>query len=103
LSLDEAIILKTIYDKYLQDEHYKFQYTDDYDRNTNRFSNRVVELDELPRTDLRTPANVAIYLEHLDKLGLAAVLQYKNPEAIITAGAQTGSRSFARYQLSAFG
>jgi Abortive infection alpha len=107
LSLDEAIILKIIYEKYLLDDHYKYQFTDDYDQSTARFGNRKVELDELPRDDLRNPNNLSIYLEHLDKLGLAAVLQFKNPEAIfgIVAGArlQTGSRSFARYQLTAFG
>jgi Abortive infection alpha len=52
LSVDEAIILKIIYEKYLQNDHYKFQCTDDYDAKTNRFSNRKVELDELPLNDL---------------------------------------------------
>jgi Abortive infection alpha len=103
LSVDEAIILKIIYEKYLQNDHYKFQCTDDYDAKTNRFSNRKVELDELPLNDLRSPKNVAIYMEHLDKLGLASVLQYKNAEPIFTSGAQSGSRTFARYQLTAFG
>jgi hypothetical protein len=107
LSLDEAIILKIIYEKCLQDDHYKYQYTDDYDRAVNRFINRKVEIDELPRTNLRNPDNLPIFLEHLDKLGLAAVLQYQNPEPIfgIEQGArvQTGSRTFARYQLTAFG
>jgi hypothetical protein len=101
--VDEAIILKIIYEKYLQNDHYKFQCTDDYDAKTNRFSNRKVELDELPLNDLRSPKNVAIYMEHLDKLGLASVLQYKNAEPIFTSGAQSGSRTFARYQLTAFG
>jgi hypothetical protein len=103
LSLDEAIILKIIYEKYLQDDHYKYQYTDDWDARTARFSNRKVELDELPRNDLRSPNNLAIYIEHLDKLGLAAVLQSKNQEGLFTAGVQSGTRVFARYQLTAFG
>jgi Abortive infection alpha len=103
LSLDEAIILKIIYEKYLQDDHYKYQYTDDWDAGTARFSNRKVELDELPRNDLRSPSNLAIYIEHLEKLGLAAVLQFKNQEGLFTAGAQSGTRVFARYQLTAFG
>ena len=103
LSADEAIILKTIYERYLQNDHYNFQFTDDYDRTTNRFSNRKVELDELPLSGLLSPKNVAIYMEHLDKLGLAAVLQFKNAEPLFAAGAQSGSRTFARYQLTAFG
>ncbi|MET4219925.1 hypothetical protein ABIB00_005149 [Bradyrhizobium sp. LB14.3] len=103
LSIDEAVILRVIYEKLLQNDHYGFQFTDDYDRHTNRFSNRAVELDELPREGLTTPENVAIYVEHLDKLGLAAVLQFKNAEPIFSGGAQTGSRTFARYQLTAFG
>jgi hypothetical protein len=103
LSMDEAIILKTIYEKYLKDDHYKYQFTDDYDSKTNRFSNRKVEFDELPRSELRTPDNVSIYMEHLDKLGLASVLQFRNPESLFSSGAQSGSRTFARYQLTAFG
>jgi hypothetical protein len=103
LSLDEAIILKTIYEKYLQNDHYKYQYTDDWDPMTARFSNRKLELDELPRNELRSPNNVPIYIEHLDKLGLASVLQYKNQEALVTAGVQSGTRGIARYQLTAFG
>jgi hypothetical protein len=42
-------------------------------------------------------------MEHLDKLGLASVLPFKNAEPLYTAGAQSGSRTFARYQLTAFG
>jgi hypothetical protein len=103
LSLDEAIILKIIYEKFLQNSHYKFQFTDDYDRTTNRFFNRKIELDELPLIDLRSPKAVTIYMEHLDKLGLAAVLQFQNSQAIFTEGAQSGSRTYARYQLTAFG
>ncbi|MGY4431171.1 hypothetical protein ACVWWO_003648 [Bradyrhizobium sp. F1.13.1] len=103
LSVDEGVILRVIYEKLLQNDHCKFQFTDDYDRDTNRFFNRTVELDELPREGLITPENVAIYVEHLDKLGLAAVLQFKNAEPIFSGGAQIGSRTFARYQLTAFG
>jgi Abortive infection alpha len=103
LSLDEAIILKTICEKYLQNDHYKYQYTDDWDPMTARFSNRKLELDELPRNELRSPNHAPIYIEHLDKLGLASVLQYKNQEALVTAGVQSGTRVFARYQLTAFG
>lgn len=103
LSMDEAVILNRIHEKVLKNEHYNYQFTDDYDRPTNRFSNRQIEADELPRDDLRTPASVPIYLEHLDKLGLASVLQFKNSQPILTAGVQTGSRSFARYQLTEFG
>lgn len=103
LSVDEAIILKTIHEKFLENSHYLFQYTDDYNRHTNRFSNRKLELDELPRNELKVPGALEIYMEHLDKLGLASVLQFKNPEPIESGGIQTGSRSFARYQLTAFG
>ncbi|WP_165405340.1 Abi-alpha family protein [Bradyrhizobium genosp. SA-3] len=104
LSKDEAVILRTIHDKLLNNDHYKFQFTDDYDGATNRFFNRKIEVDELPRHELRSPDNVHIYIEHLDKLGLASVLQFKNAEPLFAGGAaQTGSRTFARYQLTAFG
>jgi hypothetical protein len=103
LSMDEAIILKRIYEKFLQKGHYNYQYTDDYDRVTNRFYNRQIEIDELPRDDLRMPSNVLIYLEHLDKLGLASVLQFKNQQPISIGNMQTGTRVFARYQLTEFG
>ncbi|CAN7312782.1 DUF4393 domain-containing protein [Bradyrhizobium sp. LjRoot220] len=102
LSMDEAIILKSIYAKL--DDHYLYQYTLDYNRETNRFSNPKVELDELPRNELRNPNKIQIYMEHLEKLGLASIQQFKNQEPIGSPGAfQTGSRSFARYQLTAFG
>lgn len=103
LSIDEAIILKSVYDNYLQNSHYKFQFTDDYDRSVNRFHNRKIELDELPRDKLGSPNKVPVYMEHLDKLGLASILQYKNQEPLFGGGAQNGSRTFARYQLTEFG
>ena len=34
-------------------------------------------MDELTHNDLRSPKNAAIYAEHFDKLGLAAVLPFK--------------------------
>jgi len=103
LSLDEAVILKMIYEKFLQDDYYKFYFTQDYNRTTNRFSNRKIELDELPLDELRSPKAVMISMEHLDKLGLAGIPDFRQPEAIIVAGVQTGSRTYARYQLTAFG
>jgi hypothetical protein len=107
LSLDEAIILKIIYEKYKSNDHYKYQYTDDYDPRAARFFNRRVEIDEFPLNDLRNSESLSIYLEHLDKLGLASLLQFKNAEAIVEfkegQRMQTGSRAFARYQLTAFG
>ncbi|PDT68576.1 hypothetical protein CO683_15325 [Bradyrhizobium ottawaense] len=106
LSVDEAVILRSIYEKLRENDHYKFQFTDDYDPQTNRFFNRKVEIDELPREGLRSPEDVAIYIEHLDKLGLAAVLQFKNQEPLFAGGGgggQSGSRTYARYQLTAFG
>jgi len=102
LSLDEALILKAIYEKLQQGDYYEFQYTEDIDRTTNRFSNRKVEIDELPRTDLRSPDNVSVNMDHLDKLGLANIVPYRRPETNL--GSQTvGSRVFARYQLTDFG
>ncbi|MCA1510255.1 DUF4393 domain-containing protein [Bradyrhizobium sp. NBAIM01] len=103
LSVDEAVILRSIYEKLLNNGHYNFQCTDDYDPHSNRFFNRKVELDELPRDGLLAPENVAIYVEHLDKLGLVAAFQFKNQEPIFSGGRQSGSRTFARYQLTGFG
>lgn len=103
LSMDEAIILKRIYEKALKGEHYRYHFTQELDRTANRFHNSKIEVDELPRDNLRLPASVQIYMEHLDKLGLAQINQYKNQEATGTAGVQTGIRVFARYQLTEFG
>ncbi len=104
LSFDEAMILKLIYEKYLENDHYKYLYTDDYDHVYNKFSNRVVEVDALPRDGLRNAKHLMLYIEHLDKLGLASVLQYEQTEILRdAANFQIGTRTFARYQLTAFG
>ena len=103
LSQDEAIILKAIFGKSLQDDHYKFQFTNDFDRAANWFSDRKVELDELPHDGLRSPQNVSLYMEHLEKLGLAEFKLSKAQEPIFAAGVQTGNRAYARYQLTIFG
>jgi hypothetical protein len=104
LSVDEAVILKAIYQKHLSNEHYLYHGTQDLNRATNTFSNLKITIDDLPRDNLISASSVPIYMEHLDKLGLAAILHYKNQEPIFFSNnIQTGTRIFARYQLTAFG
>jgi Abortive infection alpha len=104
LSVDEATILKAIYLEFVKGQHFKYHFTDDLDRARNTFHNRKIEADDLPRSGLSNPGYVGIYIEHLDKLGIAAVLQYDQVEILKDASnLQTGTRTFARYQLTAFG
>ena len=103
LSTDEAIILKLIYDKYLEHDYYKLHFTEDLTRNL--LENRQIEVNELPSGDLATPEKISVYLEHLDKLGLMSIRGYKSPEAIRPPHSieQTGLRTFTHFELTEFG
>jgi hypothetical protein len=107
LSSDEAIILAA-----LDGIDYDFVYTLPLDRETNLFGPRRIEIDTLPRDDLLFPDNVPFYLEHLDQLGLAKILQqageplYGNTayvRGVPASVSQTGSRIRCKYTLTDFG
>ncbi|MBI5260249.1 MAG: DUF4393 domain-containing protein [Bradyrhizobium sp.] len=99
LSSDEAKILSA-----LKTGRYLHVYTRAFDHTKNLFVGPIkIELDELPKQDLSYPENVPIYMQHLDKLGLAGVFQEGNQEPLVEGGRQTGVRVRSLYRLTEFG
>jgi hypothetical protein len=98
LSADEAKIVVS-----LKARHYDYVYTRNYDANARLFHGSNVEVDDLPKTDLVFPNNVQLYMQHLDKLGLAGIFQEGNQEPLFTERTQTGVRVRSKYRLTEFG
>jgi hypothetical protein len=61
------------------------------------FDNRKIERDDLPRVGLLFPENVPFYMEHLDHLGLAKIVQQGHQEGLHNGGRQTGVRVRCKY------
>jgi hypothetical protein len=62
------------------------------------------EIDELSSTDgLVFPANVAMYRDHMQQLGLLHYSVERPMEPIRTGSVQTGGRNFLEYRLTEFG
>jgi Abortive infection alpha len=62
------------------------------------------EIDELSSTDgLVFPANVAMYRDHMQQLGLLRYSVERAMEPIIAGLVQTGGRNFLEYRLTEFG
>jgi hypothetical protein len=100
LSSDEAKILAVV-----KNSQFEYVYTQDYDQQANLFRGHHVEVDSLPREGLVFPENVAFYMQHLDKLGLAGIYQDGNQEPLFLPGTrnQIGVRVRSKYLLTAFG
>jgi hypothetical protein len=98
ISADEAILLKKLADgAFSQVAH------SEMDRARNLFKPSVIESDAIPRQGLMFPENARLYIEHLNQLGLVEFSVTKSPQATMTAGQQTGSRTFGEHQLSRWG
>jgi hypothetical protein len=101
LSTDEAKILAS-----LNGRMFSYVYTQTYNAKTTLFSvDRVIEVDELPRTGLAFPDNIGFYFDHLHRPGLAGIFQAGNQEALFgeIPGLQTGIRVMSQYRLTDFG
>jgi hypothetical protein len=99
LSSDEAQILSA-----LKIQQYDYVYTRTYNSTTNLFYGPpAFEVDALPRDQLVFPDNVPLYMQHLDKLGLAGIFQVGNQETLVDGGKQTGVRVRSTYRLTEFG
>lgn len=99
LSSDEAQILVA-----LKGQTFDHVYTRDYDNTKNLFYGPAkMEVDTLPRSKLRFPGNVSLYMEHLNNLGLAGIFQDGNQEALSDGGRQVGVRVRSKYRLTDFG
>jgi hypothetical protein len=98
ISADEAIVLRKLADgAFSQVAHAEI------DRVRNLFLAPVIESDAIPRDGLRFPDNARLYIEHLHQLGLVEFNVTRSPEATMTGGQQTGSRTFGEHQLSRWG
>jgi Abortive infection alpha len=94
LASDEAIILAT-----LDGTEYDFIFTRDL--NTKMlFDYRKIEKDDLQQSGLSFPENIPFYMEHLDHLGLAKIVQQGNQERLHNAGRRTGVRVRCKYILT---
>ncbi|MCR6635171.1 Abi-alpha family protein [Devosia sp.] len=104
LSTDEAILLQAFYARELSGAYLNFQWKMDFDQATNMFSNRVVEVDDLPRDLLVFPKNADFYMERLGVLGLAGVPQIGNQEPLAdTSNRQIGIRAKHHIRLTPSG
>jgi len=100
LSSDEAKILAE-----LKNSQFDYVYTQDFDQPANLFRGHHMEVDGLPREGLIFAENVAFYMQHLDKLGLAGIYQDGNQEPLFLPGTrnQIGVRVRSKYRLMPFG
>jgi hypothetical protein len=72
---------------------------------------RLIEIDDLPRDDLRFSGNVPLYMDHLYQLGLAGILQEGNQLPIMDdrpgtsppVRIQVGVRAHCQYRLTPWG
>ncbi len=98
ISADEAILLSKLADgAFSQVAHAEI------DRARNLFRPGVIESEGIPRDGLKFPDNARLYIEHLNQLGLVEFSTTRSPEATMTGGQQTGSRTFGEHQLSRWG
>ncbi len=98
LSSAEARILSA-----LKGQQYDHVHTRTYNQATNLFGAMTIEVDALPRDQLVFPDNVPLYMQHLDRLGLAGIFQVGNQEALFDGGKRTAVRVRSTYRLTEFG
>lgn len=100
LSPDEAKVLSL-----LTKGHYLRVAIADYDSQTNWFAPHKTEKEGFPLDQLSFPDNLDLYIEHLNHLGLAELIQVGNQEALFAHPnrPQSGVRITRSYKLTAFG
>ena len=98
LSRDEAWVLYRLKER-------PFNVTDhlDYNRASNRFSNRVIEYSELPKDELYQPQNIELYYSHLKSLNLVTWPVESEEYPRNAAGEQIGLRRHSKMMLTDFG
>ena len=97
LSRDEAWMLLK-----LRDRTFEIVDTLDFNRPTNRFSNRVIEKSSLPTSELHAASRAELNYSHLVSLSLVSWIVDRQ-EPIEIAGFQTGLRRFSTIRLTDFG
>ena len=104
LSTDEALLLRAFYMRELSGQYLNFQWKMDFSQAKNEFSNRVIEVDEIPKELLVFPENVEFYMERLGVLGLVGVLQLGNQEPLADgSNQQIGIRARHHIRLTPSG
>jgi hypothetical protein len=100
LSSDEAKILTLV-----SRSRYRWICLHHFNRHKQIYDDCTVELNELPLDAIMFPANVPIYMQHLDLLGLAWMPQIGHQEIIFApmTRLQTASRQTCEYQLKEWG
>lgn len=97
LTRDEALLLlKLDVDSFYQ------VYTQDLDRQENKFVNRKTESSTIPVDELFSPESMGIYYSHLESLSLVRWPMTKQ-DPIIVQGVQVGIRCFSEIHLTDFG
>lgn len=97
LTRDEALLLlKLDVDSFYQ------VYTQDLDRQENKFVNRKTESSTIPVDELFSPESMGIYYSHLESLSLVRWPVTKQ-DPIIVQGVQVGIRCFSEIHLTDFG
>jgi Abortive infection alpha len=97
LSRDEAWMLYR-----LRDHDFNVVDTLDFDRASNRFSNRIVKSSELPSQELYQPSQIELYFAHLNTLGLVE-WPVGDQIAIMEGGVQVGITRHSTMRLTEFG
>lgn len=86
-------------------------WTRDWDTERRLFGPSSIEIDDLPRDDLRFGENVPLYIDHLSQLGLAGIFQEGNQVPIMgprpgtspPIQMQVGVRAHCQYRLTPWG
>ena len=110
LSSDEAILLNAMWELWEREKRsFCQQFTQSYDRATNRFGGAEIEIDELPREGLSFPENIEFYGQHLYALGITAFYDSKNQQPLYEKDEnghnrfQTGVRVFKELRFTDVG
>jgi hypothetical protein len=98
LSRDEAWILYRLRDR-------SFSVADgmDYNRNDNKFYNRVIISSELPKDELYVPEMTEVMYSHLESLSLVTWPVEKQTPIFSAPGVQTGVQRESKMMLTEFG
>lgn len=98
LSRDEAWILYR-----LRERPFAVKDSLDFDRNENKFHNRIIISSELPKDELYVPEMTEVMYSHLESLSLVTWPVEKQTPLFSTPGVQTGIIRESRMMLTEFG
>lgn len=106
LSSDEAILLNAMWELLKREgRSFRQQFTQPYDRTSNRFGREKKEIDEIPREGLTFPENIEFYGQHLYALGITAFYDSENQQPLFdeNSTSQVGVRVFKELRFTDVG